>query len=212
MKKILLSFSTLLVICTSSFAVSLTGTALLNNSGTSLSAPGLSVGQVGIYLNNDNNVNWSQFSGAQIGSGLSLFSSATFVPIGSPSSSFSFLGNRTAGGSSSPNIGTSGVTWNLGGGISTGDQFAILVFASSTSTTIAGDTYSIWRSSDWLQPGANGDTIGFAATPGVGQVQQINTGGPLVTGSVVPEPSTYALIALGGLVFFFIARRRKAQV
>jgi len=29
--------------------------------------------------------------------------------------------------------------------------------------------------------------------------------------SVVPEPSTYALMALGGLVVFFIARRRKAQ-
>jgi hypothetical protein len=28
----------------------------------------------------------------------------------------------------------------------------------------------------------------------------------------VPEPSTYALMALGGLVLFFIARRRKAQV
>lgn len=30
--------------------------------------------------------------------------------------------------------------------------------------------------------------------------------------SVVPEPSTYALMALGGLALFFIARRRKAQV
>jgi PEP-CTERM motif len=29
--------------------------------------------------------------------------------------------------------------------------------------------------------------------------------------SVVPEPSTYALMALGGLALFFIARRRKAQ-
>ncbi len=28
---------------------------------------------------------------------------------------------------------------------------------------------------------------------------------------LVPEPSTYALMALGGLVLFFIARRRKAQ-
>jgi hypothetical protein len=29
--------------------------------------------------------------------------------------------------------------------------------------------------------------------------------------NVIPEPSTYALIALGGLVLFYIARRRKAQ-
>lgn len=29
--------------------------------------------------------------------------------------------------------------------------------------------------------------------------------------SVIPEPSTYALMALGGLVLFYIARRRKAQ-
>jgi hypothetical protein len=30
--------------------------------------------------------------------------------------------------------------------------------------------------------------------------------------AIIPEPSTYALMALGGLVLFFIARRRKAQV
>jgi hypothetical protein len=30
--------------------------------------------------------------------------------------------------------------------------------------------------------------------------------------ATIPEPSTYALMALGGLVLFFIARRRKAQV
>jgi hypothetical protein len=30
--------------------------------------------------------------------------------------------------------------------------------------------------------------------------------------NAIPEPSTYALMALGGLVLFFIARRRKAQV
>lgn len=29
--------------------------------------------------------------------------------------------------------------------------------------------------------------------------------------SVVPEPSTYALMAIGGLLLFYIARRRKAQ-
>jgi hypothetical protein len=29
--------------------------------------------------------------------------------------------------------------------------------------------------------------------------------------STIPEPSTYALMALGGLVLFYIARRRKAQ-
>jgi hypothetical protein len=29
--------------------------------------------------------------------------------------------------------------------------------------------------------------------------------------AAIPEPSTYALMALGGLVLFFIARRRKAQ-
>lgn len=36
---------------------------------------------------------------------------------------------------------------------------------------------------------------------------------PLTVNSLaaVPEPSTYALMALGGLVLFFIARRRKAQ-
>jgi hypothetical protein len=37
------------------------------------------------------------------------------------------------------------------------------------------------------------------------------TGAQLVSLQAVPEPSTYALMALGGLVLFFIARRRKVQ-
>jgi hypothetical protein len=45
-------------------------------------------------------------------------------------------------------------------------------------------------------------TFGGAATASSGSLYALS----------VPEPSTYALMALGGLALFFIARRRKAQV
>jgi hypothetical protein len=51
-------------------------------------------------------------------------------------------------------------------------------------------------------------SIGFTAGPGGTDAVNYN----LTNLSAVPEPSTYALMALGGLVLFFIARRRKAQV
>lgn len=38
-----------------------------------------------------------------------------------------------------------------------------------------------------------------------------NTGNPTISLSAVPEPSTYALMLLGGLGLFFAARRRKVK-
>jgi hypothetical protein len=107
---------------------------------------------------------------------------------------------------------SSPVTTSPGGGFrvsleSTGGGLATAVFsyASFASATVGNSTFS---------------TAG-----GFNPAQVINwnifDGGSGSSGSlamsvselrVVPEPSTYALMALGGLALFFIARRRKAQV
>lgn len=51
------------------------------------------------------------------------------------------------------------------------------------------------------------NSLGFTASGALGASVNLQ----LTNLTAVPESSTYALMALGGLVLFFIARRRKAQ-
>ena len=81
-----------------------------------------------------------------------------------------------------------GVTYNLGGNVATGNEIGVLVFDNSTATTIGSDAYQVYTNG-WLTPadGAN------ASLTGAGPF----TGAAALSSSVVPEPSSYAL--LGGL-------------
>ena len=67
-------------------------------------------------------------------------------------------------------------------------QLTLTTGASFTNQSVGGVNITL--------NGAGGQTVSY-------QFQSLE---------VVPEPSTYALMAIGGLVLFFIARRRKAQV
>ena len=191
-------------------AVSFGGSALVSTNNPL----NLQAGQIGIFLNNDSLTTWSSLIGTgTINFGLSLFSNATYTPILAPSETYTVMGSNTVTGTTTRSLSGGITSLNLSGGISTGDQYAVLVFSNSTTTTIAGDTFRIWRASDWLIP-ADGAGITYATAPGAGQYQQIRTTSFLVgEGTVaVPEPSTYALLAMSGigLAGYMIRRRRRA--
>ena len=81
----------------------------------------------------------------------------------------------------------SGVTYNLTESVSTGNEIGILTFATSTTSAIAGDSYSIFTGG-WtvLSDGVNLSLTGTGA-PVVG-IAAAGTG----TVSAVPNPSTNA--------------------
>jgi hypothetical protein len=104
------------------------------------------------------------------------------------------------------------VIFDLTGGVSTGQQFGMVWFPTLTNQTVAptgGLSYGFYSQPDWLIPG-DGAVIGTG-------FETVSVGGPIPNSAgvaslnVVPEPSTYALMALGGLVMFYMIRRRKAQ-
>ncbi len=84
--------------------------------------------------------------------------------------------------------GVSGVTLGVG------TAFAIVVEASDSS-------YSLYEDASWVAP-ADGGTVTFD-----NELNQIN-GGTASLSVVVPEPSTYALLA-GFAAFLFVAIRRR---
>jgi hypothetical protein len=200
---------------TAKAAVSFTGTAL--SSATNTNPLSISVGQVGIFINNNNNVGWGSFTNLSLSNGLSLFDSATYTPLGT-SQSFTFLTNRTVAQVGSAFTLSGAFTADLAGGISQGDEFAVLVFNSSTNTTIAGDTFRIFRGTQaftnggWIIP-ADSASFGYTTNSAnfAANVQQVRSTAFLVqTGTVVPEPSTYALLAMGGIALAgYVVRRRR---
>jgi hypothetical protein len=186
-------------------AVTLTGTALVGTG--SPSSLFLTANQIAVWLNKDDSAtSWSTLLGTgAISSGLSLTSDSTY------NASLLTVMGSTAVNSSGTSISGGITNLNLANGITTGDQYAVLVFDASTTTTIAGDTYNIWRASDWLIP-ADGSTISYSNTPAAGgPYQQIRTADYLLgSGTVaVPEPSSASLLAIGvaGLVALRIRRR-----
>jgi hypothetical protein len=200
MKKTLTYIASLLIvgIASSNASVTFSGTALLNT-------PGLADGQVGVMLNDDDASGFSALSG-NIQPGLSLSDSATFSGAWG---NFTVLATNTVStGFGSTSLGGGAGPFNLTGGVSQGDSFAYLVFNTSTTNTIASDSIGIWNSGDWIVP-ADGALSEFGT--GKQFTQQGSGSSPASTISVVPEPSTYLLMALGGLFLVVFARRRKAQ-
>jgi hypothetical protein len=87
----------------------------------------------------------------------------------------------------------SGVNYDLvGGSVAIGNEIGVLAFSTSSTETIAGDTFQVFTGG-WVVPadGVNASLTG-TGTP--------SFAGSLGTGTVVnvPEPSAYAL--LGGLL------------
>jgi len=111
------------------------------------------------------------------------------------------IGSINAAGPSASALDTSGgINYNLTGNIAQGNEIGVLVFNTSTTSTIGGDAYDIYTN-DWFVPadGANGSLTGGGPFQGAA----------FGSSTVVPEPSSYAL--LGGLLALgFVMLRRRA--
>ena len=140
----------------------------------------------------------------------------SFTPSGSV-----LLGNLTI---SSGLAGPSPVVFNLTGGVSVGQELLAVVYPTiSSSSTMPGvgtlgfvyRTSQILNFSDiaWVVP-ADGATFSLnALTAGQGGTLSNIDLSPGSSGgfTTVPEPSTYALLAVGAVGLFLSFRRRKVQ-
>lgn len=185
-KETLLGLAFFLTAGSLSAAVTISGTSLNN-------ATGLSDGQVGVYVISNDGTAFSSVT--SLLSGVSITDSSTY------GSSFTVLGSNTAATGFGATTLSSGHSINLSGGVDNGDSFGVFVFESSTGNTLAGDTFSVWSDASWVLPsdGAQSDFTN--------QLAQLS-GSPISTGTVVPEPSSFALLAgVFGLAWVMVRRR-----
>jgi hypothetical protein len=160
--------------------------ASITISGTSIFSADLNGLTTGVFVSS----NTSAFD-------VTLFNFEDSLEAGLPFASgtsfngYTVLGSASinpAGGSSAL---VSGVTYNLGAGVATGNEIGVLAFNNSTAATIAGEAFSIFTGG-WTVP-ADGANLGLTGGP-----SPSFAGATGSFSSVVPEPSSYAL--LGGLL------------
>jgi len=191
MKKI----ASISAVCLIAFAY---GQAAVNLSGTAVSGNFLGVGDTALLLADTTGTGFDEgtiFGSAlsgQLNSDLNLSDGSIYgsglVVLDSTVSGTNFLGTPFAGFNT---------TFNLGA-VSTGNEFGVLVFNSSTTTTTLGDTYTLYLNPTlWLVPSDSGtNTLSTITSP--------STFG----GTVVPEPSAFALLAgCIGLAWVMVRRR-----
>jgi hypothetical protein len=87
-------------------------------------------------------------------------------------------------------------------------------YSSSVNQIVLSDpswTAPTFGVSSSTSPEFTANTVVNNLTGFTGGSYSFNSGSPEIGLQVVPEPSSYALMALGGLVLFFMIRRRKVQ-
>jgi hypothetical protein len=195
MKKILLTLSSALVLgLSSAHAVS---SITLTTFGSSMEADLLTY-----------NSATSTISGTEVLGGVlypGSFSPVNLTTLDNYGGNPSNLLLNLTGFATAPTTGGFSVTLEGGSGKYVATTFNWNSFTSTSSTVsvpvnVAGaDSGFEWN-----------NIVGFTWDSG-GSGSAINATYTNLTVSAVPEPSTYALMALGGLVLFFMVRRRKAQ-
>ena len=113
---------------------------------------------------------------------------------------YTVLGSANINDAGSNGVLGLGVTYNLGGSVGTGNEIVILSFATSTTTALEGDTFSVFTNG-WTVP-ADGSNLPLTGAPNFGLAA-------VGTGSIaVPEPSAYATLA-GLVALGFVMLRRR---
>lgn len=171
--------------------------AAFSLSGTSLNnATGLNSGDTAVYIISNDGTSFDTLT--LLDNGLSLTDTATY------GSSFSVFTNSTTNvvqNVSGDLLLGSGVGTDLGtDGINTGDAFGIIVFDSSSTNTIDGDTFNVYTNAGW--------TVGNDGVFDFPDDYSTFSGAPTASGTVVPEPSAFALLAgCFGLAWVMVRRR-----
>ena len=161
-------------------------------SGTSIFSAALNGATTGVYVAS-NSGSFTESLMNDLVAGISFTQGTT---IGD----YTVLGTGTIGAAGPFSALVAGVTFDLGGNVAAGNEIGVLVFDSSTTSTVAGDSYDIYTD-DWVVA-ADGSNLSLT---GAGPYQ----GAAFGSSTVVPEPSAYAL--LGGLfALTFVMLRRRA--
>jgi hypothetical protein len=190
----------------SSAAVSFSGTAL---NGT----PGLAAGNYGVLLSLTAGTDWLSLTNVTIGT--TFTTGATYTYGGSSFTAFRTNAATSFAGTASLTGTLSSISYSSFSNVANGQQFAYLILPNATAATggvTNGTTLSLWRGANWLLPtDPPGGNFTFAASGGTFS-QLTSASSSLNTWTVVPEPSTYALLAMSGIALagYVIRRRRRA--
>ena len=160
-------------------SVTMSGAALLNTDIAGYST--------GVFVSSD--------SGSFTESLMNDLVAGIFLTQGNTIGNYTILGTGAVNPAGAANtVLMAGVTYNLGAGVSTGNEIGVLVFENSTTSIIGGDTWQVYTN-DWLVPadGANVSLTGGGPYTGAYYAQSVNLAGP-----DIPEPSAYPMLA--GLV------------
>ncbi len=186
--------------------------AALTTTGTAFSnAVGISAGDVGVLIFDNNNTGnfTTTFNGFNFTVGASITANATYgdftVALGTSKTATAPTQTLTTLSGAFSNV-------QLTNGVDIGDKFAFVVFQNSTTTILAGDTYTVWTHSSWVVP-PDGN-YSFAASPTGSNFQQVTAANSanlkVFTGTVVPEPSAFAALAGIAALGFAASRRRRS--
>lgn len=206
----------LLAASTCAFLLAGHANAAISFSGTALQSGNPNAGvvnstSVGVLINLDSGTDWSAIRDVTPGTAFTTGSQFTIN-----TTSFTVFGRNTA--TSLGSISGAASNFSFIGGMSANDQFAMLIFpnAAQANSVSGGTSLTLFRMNSplaWTLPAndTSGSTFQFGgATPSYTQVP--NTATALESFTVVPEPSTYALLTLSGLAMggYMIRRRRRA--
>jgi hypothetical protein len=151
-------------------------------SGTSLLNSAISGSSIGVYVASD--------SGSFTESLMNDLVSGISLTQGTAIGNYTILGTGNVGAAGPFGALVAGVTFDLGGNVAAGNEIGVLVFDTSTTSTIGGDAYGIYTDA-WFVA-ADGSNLPLTSTGAPFQ------GAAVGSSTVVPEPSSYAL--LGGLL------------